>query len=381
MSQASNPLLSTEELTFFKQYGYLIKRSALSADHCETLLDLMWTSAPKGIERDRPDTWGPIPETAHSSDATYVVSRNKWQYRSISTHPSVLRTMTAAPMWNWAEQLLGQSNVRPPTEHGLPMGHAGPAWPGGPVDPQLTEGARGIYATLPDTETASLPDQLHTDGHPFHFGAVCLLEDCPPDSGAFKVWPGSHRQFYPLFPMQYDQARIPFYEHLPSHKGIIHPEAYLDAVKAVESSIQPVDCWGSQGDVVLWHHRLGHMAGYHRGTEASIRQALLDRRATSCFGITGWVIWRAITEVQRPPSDKHSCLTTTMWISTSKGSTHPRRICGGIGVMRSTLPTPTSPRNFWRTKAFIRRAPGSRHSSILNCQEKTPISRLFEHPD
>ncbi|MEK9529106.1 MAG: hypothetical protein VW491_09335, partial [Gammaproteobacteria bacterium] len=81
MSQASNPLLSTEELTFFKQYGYLIKRSVLSADHCEALLDLMWTSAPEGIERDRPDTWGPIPETAHSSDATYVVSRNKWQYR------------------------------------------------------------------------------------------------------------------------------------------------------------------------------------------------------------------------------------------------------------------------------------------------------------
>ena len=26
---------------------------------------------------------------------------------------------------------------------------------------------------------------------------------------------------------------------------------------------------------MLWHHRLGHMAGYHRGTEASIRQALL----------------------------------------------------------------------------------------------------------
>ena len=75
--------------------------------------------------------------------------------------------------------------------------------------------------------------------------------------------------------MQYDQARIPFYEHLPSHKGIIHPEAYLEAVKAVESSTQPVDCWGSQGDVVLWHHRLGHMAGHHRGTEASIRQALL----------------------------------------------------------------------------------------------------------
>ena len=100
MSQASNPLLSTEELTFFKQYGYLIKRSVLSADHVNAARSHVDIGT-GGIERDRPDTWGPIPETAHSSDATYVVSRNKWQYRSISTHPSVLRTMTTAPMWNW----------------------------------------------------------------------------------------------------------------------------------------------------------------------------------------------------------------------------------------------------------------------------------------
>lgn len=115
------------------------------------------------------------------------------------------------------------------------MGSWGPAWPGGPVDPQLTEGVRGIYATLPDPDATDRQNHLHTDGHPFHLGVVCLLDDCPPDGGAFKVWPGSHRRFYPLFPMQYDQARIPFYPHMPSHKGIIHPPEYLAEVERVEA--------------------------------------------------------------------------------------------------------------------------------------------------
>ena len=70
-------------------------------------------------------------------------------------------------------------------------------------------------------------------------------------------------------------------------------EAYLDAVKAVESSIQPVIA-GDRGGL-LWHHRLGHMAGHHRGTEASMTSTLFDYNHVD---------------------------------STSKGSTHPRRVAG-----------------------------------------------------
>ena len=154
----------------------------------------------------------------------------------------------------------------------------------------------------------------------------------PPDSGAFKVWPGSHRQFYPLFPMQYDQARIPFYEHLPSHKGIIHPEAYLDAVKAVESSIQPV------------------IAG-DRG-----RRRALASPARSYGG----------------PPPRHRGLNSTSLLFDynhvdldKQSSTHPRRICGGIGAMRLTPPTLAYPQNFWRAKGFIRRAQGS-HAFIIH---------------
>ncbi len=267
--------LSIEELAFFKQFGYLIKPKVLSPATCNELVDLMWQSAPAALDRFDPKTYRTIPKSEWSDDSLRFVQDDKWQYRALGTDQPLIDAMTHPQLWQWGEQLLGKGNVRAPIPGGEPMGSKGPAWPGGPVDPQYTEGVRGIYATLPNPSLQDTQDRLHTDGHPFHFGWVCLLEDCPPESGAFKVWPGSHQRFYPLFPMPYDQSRIPFYDHLPSHKGILHPASYLDAVTSVEADTDPIDAWGGQGDVILWHHRLGHMAGHHKGYQASIRQALL----------------------------------------------------------------------------------------------------------
>lgn len=142
------------------------------------------------------------------------------------------------------------------------MGTRGFAWPGGPVDPALgTEGARGIYCTLPYEGEAPSYDGAHTDGHPFMLSMVGLIADSPPRGGAFQVWPGSHRRLYPTFWMQYDQARIPFYDHLPSYSGVLNPPAYHEELARILEDTEPVDCFGHAGDVVLWHHRLVHMAG------------------------------------------------------------------------------------------------------------------------
>ena len=172
-----------------------------------------------------------------------------------------------------AQTLLGEG-LRVPVVGGTPMGSRGSAWPGGPTDPaQGNEGARGIYFTLPYGNKAREPDRAHTDGHPFQLGIVGLLSDVPVDGGAFKVWPGSHKRLYPTFQMQYDQPRIPYYSHLPSHKGIVHSEAYLDELARLHEDTQAVECSGRTGDVVFWHHRTAHMAG-HNYTSV-IRQAVL----------------------------------------------------------------------------------------------------------
>ena len=184
----------------------------------------------------------------------------RWQVREFSTEPLFLDLIFAPNVLSIAEQLIGDNMVEPPVPHGKPMGHLGPAWPDGPVDPASTQGIRGVYCILPRQDKAEDTNQIHTDGHPFNLGIVGLLEDVEKDGGAFKVWPRSHLRLYPTFQMQYDQPRIPYYDHLPSHRGIIHSEAYLDELQAITNDTQPVDCYGKAGDVVFWHHRLAHMA-------------------------------------------------------------------------------------------------------------------------
>ena len=70
-----------------------------------------------------------------------------------------------------------------------------------------------------------------------------------------------------------DQPRIPFYDHLPSYKGIVHTAEYLNEIEQLNADTCAVECWGSAGDVVFWHHRTAHMAGLNYSEV--IRQAVL----------------------------------------------------------------------------------------------------------
>jgi hypothetical protein len=164
--------------------------------------------------------------------------------------------------------------LRQAVVNGTPMGSRGPAWPGGPTDPaDGTEGARGVYCTRPYGDRPREPDACHTDGHPFQLGVVGLLDDVPEQGGAFKVWPRSHSRLFQTFKLRYDQPRIPYYDHLPSFKGIVHTDEYLAEIEYLNNKVTPVECWGGAGDIVFWHHRTAHMAGHNYSSV--IRQAVL----------------------------------------------------------------------------------------------------------
>ncbi len=269
--------LSDEHLAFFKINGYLLLPGVLDARLCARARDRLWASLPQSsrIKRDDPSTYvGPFDAADASADSTDLRQDYRWQVRVAGTEQLLIKLVFSDVLQAIAEQLLGAGGLREPTVGGTPMGSHGPAWPGGPVDPALdNDGARGIYATLPYGDKPRQPDSCHTDGHPFNLGLVGLIDDVPPDGGGFKIWPGSHQRLYPTFQMQYDQARIPFYAHLPSCKGILHTPEYLEEIDRVLNDTTPVDCHGDTGDVVLWHHRLAHMAGHNYSSQ--IRQAVL----------------------------------------------------------------------------------------------------------
>ncbi len=268
--------LNQDQLGFFKDNGYLRLQGMLDLEQCALARDRMWATLPDGfrMRRDDPTTHiGPFRENETRDDPMHMRTGFRWQVREFGTEPLLINLVFTTKLRAVAEQLLGEGTLRAPTIGGMPMGSKGTAWPGGPVDPAINQGARGIYNTLPYGSRERERDYAHTDGHPFQLGLVGLIHDVPADGGSFKVWPRSHRRLYPTFQMQYDQPRIPFYDHMPKNRGIIHSQAYLDELQAIVEDTPPVDCWGSAGDVVLWHHRTAHMAGHNYSNV--IRQAVL----------------------------------------------------------------------------------------------------------
>ncbi len=268
--------LTTEQIGFFKTNGYLLVPGAMDLTLCAQTREEMWAALPQdsNLKQSDPSTHlGPFPTVDQSEDTRHIREGYRWLNRNLGVSQTVIDLIYSDAICGMAEQLLGGS-LRQAVVDGMPMGSCGPAWPGGPIDPALAnDGARGVYCTLPYGDRPREADACHTDGHPFQLGVVGLLDDIPADGGAFKVWPGSHQRLYTTFQLRYDQPRIPFYEHLPTYKGIVHTPEYLAAIEDLNAHVTPVECYGHAGDIVFWHHRLAHMAGHNYSKV--IRQAVL----------------------------------------------------------------------------------------------------------
>ena len=228
--------LTTDELRFFKRNGYLVKRRVLDPALMERARARLWEGAPPGRRRDDPDTWvGPWREDEENPDNDNHRRGFRWNFREPGGEPWMVRLLATDPgVWAMAEQMLGEGQlVRP-------------------------ERIRGIYCTLPYGDHPPQALGCHTDAHPFHLGVVGYIDDVPPGGGSFMVWPGSHRAFYPTFTSQYLRDR---------------DEAAYDKVRLEFDQRAPVDTHGRAGDIVFWHHRLGHMASPN--TSRQLRQAVL----------------------------------------------------------------------------------------------------------
>ncbi|MDE0449883.1 MAG: phytanoyl-CoA dioxygenase family protein [Spirochaetaceae bacterium] len=229
-------MLNVEELRFFKRNGYLVKRGIMDAALMARARESLWEAPPRSLKRDDPTTWvGPLPAGDLSKDPDSVRGEYHWKYRRVGAEPWIVRMLATDPaIFAIAEQMLGAGELQPP------------------------ERIRGIYCTLPFGDRPRPPVGCHCDGHPFHLGVVGYLDDVAPGGGGFHVWPGSHRAFYHTFRTGY--------VHEPT-------EAHDAALERVNRDTPPVECHGKAGDVVFWHHRLGHMAGHNYSSH--IRQAVL----------------------------------------------------------------------------------------------------------
>jgi hypothetical protein len=227
--------LSREEIRFFKREGYLIKRDVLDRDLLKRARERLWDGAPPSFHRDQPSTWvGPFaPEEENEERANYRKGF-RWNFREPGGEEWMVRLLATEPrVWEMAEQMLGAGLL---------------------VQPQ---GVRGIYCTLPQGDEPKKPTTCHVDAHPFHLGVVGYTDYVSPGGGSFCVWPGSHRSFYPHFESGYK----------------FEPKAGYEPEREAQNRRRCVDCHGAAGDVIFWHHRLGHLAS--QNFTHQIRQAVL----------------------------------------------------------------------------------------------------------
>ena len=155
---------------------------------------------------------------------------------------------------------------------------------------KTTERTRGVYAFFPSEQLAlgEISKRLngaslgpHTDRVCQQLNVCAYLDDVPPRSGGFTVYPGSHQIM--LQAHRYEANWSP-------------TDAFNEAMREVVTKITPVEFAGQQGDIVFWHGRTVHSAGVHIGD--SIRWAvfadftedreILDADAHRELGLYEW---------------------------------------------------------------------------------------------
>ncbi len=231
-------VLTEEDIRFFKREGYLIKRGVMDPELCARARERLWDEPPPSIKKDDPQTWiGPIKIEEESDDPENLKKGFNWRYRRLGKEPWMADMLPRSEfMRSAAEQLLGKDRF------------------------VLPERVRGIYCTLPQPEGAERkPRSLHVDAHAFSFAMVGYIDDVAPDGGGFTVWPKSHQKFFFDYHTRYVNE--------PTEQYKVDREFFQEKE---ENSYQT---YGAPGDIVFWHHRIGHMASVNFTRQ--IRKAVL----------------------------------------------------------------------------------------------------------
>ena len=234
------PSLNAREIAFFKDRGYLVKRSLIDGrETFQRVFDQVWRHVPRGIlRRDDPDTWIDAPDekwTEEDALSVGLLTGANWKMRSrngIGTEDFLVEAIANHPsMRAVAEAFIGE-----------PVKRAGRV--------------RGIYCVFPEAPGTDTPYRPHADNAAAHLSAMVIADRTPPDTGGFTVWPGSHRRLHPHWETM--------------HGGSIledRRESYRIARDAVLRDTTPVEFTGVAGDVVFWHPRLVHSAGINRSAD------------------------------------------------------------------------------------------------------------------
>lgn len=251
--------VSAEEIRFFVDNGFLVKKHLIDRPAVEEALGRIWAyfgdHVPVAEEAtapspDDPSTWGspewapmPKPDVSgpYQGRQRIVYAGHTVKLHDLGNADFLLDLVPNHPgVRAVAEVLLGE-------------------------DLKPSDRTRGVYAVFPkagevdtaDPERLTRPLGPHTDRVCQQLNACAYLDDVPPRNGGFTVYPGSHQIMFRAHRFEANWSPLP---------------DFRDAVRQVVAEIEPVEFAGEKGDVIFWHGRTVHSAGVHLGD--SIRWAV-----------------------------------------------------------------------------------------------------------
>ena len=338
--------LTSDQVVQFKRDGYLVLPGVLDPERCRSARDKMWETLADGLprmKRDDPATWGPISDEESERLAAKRPSGGGEPLLGGKGHRFYIRNgaeqdmldLSPRALWTIAEQLMGADTVVWPegadesgmttgpclmsddavgglvshmgdrmgwpekgtfeTEDALKLPKNGPVWLNG-------QGSRGLYCTLPNSPSPG-PEYRgsHSDGACYgrwRLQFAAYIDDLPPNSGGFTVWPGSHTRIWDKQWEAYKEGEKHTDKHLTDRKAGGYSDAVIGQIKV---DTKPVDTHGPAGSVVLWHTTILHMAGQNCSDDVirqatiygylKTRAALSDELALDNAGGDAWRDW------------------------------------------------------------------------------------------
>lgn len=239
--------LSSEEIDFFKENGFLVKKKLLDLDVAALALNKAWeyllnnipSAEQSTLTRFNPESWF----DPHWGDMPSVPKSGFYEGRQPNIYQgTTVKLHDCGDADYLLEFLPDNPEVRAIAHRFL----------GERLKP--TQRTRGVYAIFPTKRNKGpITGKMlgpHADRVCQQLNVCAYLDNVPPRNGGFTLYPGAHH--------------IMHYAHYCEANW--SPKSnYIECVRRVVREITPFELVGCAGDVIFWHGRMVHSAGIHIG--------------------------------------------------------------------------------------------------------------------